>query len=159
KIVWEITSSLLNLLGLFMLAVGVILLIFAEPLIKLIINHDLSPQQLHSAASIMRLIALNPLLFTISGILTSVQQTFGRFFFFAIAPLVYNVSIIISAIIFHDTSLGLTGLGIGAMVGAVLQLVVVCFGLFGLNFKYYFTIKWKLTDFRKILRQLPARSV
>ena len=159
KVVWEITSSLLNLLGIFMLAVGVVLFIFAEPLIRLIINHDLSPQQLHSAASIMRLIALNPLLFAISGILTSVQQTFGRFFFFAIGPLVYNVCIIASAYIFHDTSLGLTGLGIGAMVGAVLQLVVVCFGLIGLNFKYYFAIKWRLKDFRDILRQLPARSI
>ena len=30
KVVWEITSSLLNLLGIFMLAVGVVLFIFAE---------------------------------------------------------------------------------------------------------------------------------
>lgn len=159
KTVWEITSSLLNLLGFFMFGVGLILLIFAEPLIRLIINHDLSPQQLHTAASIMRLIALNPLLFAISGILTSVQQTFGRFFFFAIGPLVYNSCIIASAYIFHNTSLGLTGLGIGAMVGAILQLMIVCLGLIGLNFKYFPTIKWKLADFRRILRQLPARSI
>ena len=60
----------------------------------------------------MRLLAFNPLLFTLSGILTSVQQTMGRFFFFAIAPLFYNVSIIVSIFIFKD-NIGLVGLGAG----------------------------------------------
>jgi putative peptidoglycan lipid II flippase len=158
KTVWQLTSSLLNLLGILMVAVALVLIIFAEPLIKLIINKDLNPQQLHNAATIMRLIAFNPLLFTISGILVSVQQTFGRFFFFAIGPLVYNLCIIASIYIFRD-NIGLIGLGIGAMVGAVLQLVIVSFGLFGLNFKYFPTINWHSLDFRRILRQLPARSI
>ncbi len=158
KTVWELTSSLLNLLGIAMAIVGIFLIIFAEPLIKLIINKDLSPQQLHNAATIMRLIALNPLLFTISGILTSVQQTFGRFFFFAISPLIYNLSIIASAYVFRD-NIGLIGLGIGAMVGALLQLLVVCLGLFGLGFKYFPHIKWKSKDFHGILRQLPPRAI
>ncbi len=158
KSVWELTSSLLNLLSIIMIGVGILLLIFAEPLIKLIINKDLSPQQLHDAATIMRFVALNPLLFTISGILTSVQQTFGRFFFFAIGPLIYNVCIIASVYIFDD-NIGIVGLGIGALAGAVLQLVVVCFGLFGLKFRYFPSIKFKRPDFRAMLRQLPARSI
>lgn len=158
KSIWELTSSLLNLLSIIMLAVGVLLLVFAEPLIQAIINKDLSPQQLHNASTIMRLIALNPLLFAISGILTSVQQTFGRFFFFAIGPLVYNLCIIVSVYIFKD-NLGLIGLGIGALAGAVLQLVIVCFGLFGLNFRYFPSIKFKRPDFKAILRMLPARSL
>lgn len=158
KVVWQLTSSLLNLLGILMIIVGIILLIFAEPLIKLLINEDLNPTQLHNAATIMRLIAFSPLLFTISGILTSVQQTFGRFFFFAMGPLIYNVSIIASVYIFRD-NVGLIGLGIGALAGAVLQLVVVCIGLYGLNFKYFPTISWKNSDFKKILRQLPPRAL
>lgn len=159
KAVWELTSSLLNLLGILMAIIGVILMVFAEPLIKIIISKDLSPQQLHNAATILQLIALNPLLFTISGILTSVQQTFGRFFFFAIGPIIYNMCIIGSIYVFKDSSIGIIGLGVGALVGAVLQLVVVCFGLFGLRFKYFPSIKFKRPDFRHMLRQLPARSL
>lgn len=158
KTVWELTSSLLNLLSIIMVGVGIILIVFAEPLIKLLISSDMSPQQLHNASTIMRLIAFNPLLFMISGILTSVQQTFGRFFFFALGPIIYNLSIIASIYLFKD-SIGLIGLGIGALAGALLQVVIVAFGLYGLKFRYSPTIKWKSPDFRGILRALPPRAV
>ncbi len=155
KAVWELTSSLLNLMGIIMIGVGIVILVFADELIKLLMGSDANPQQLHNAATIMRLVALNPLLFTISGILTSVQQTYGRFFFFAISPIIYNLSIIASVYVFKD----LTGLGVGALIGAVLQLVVVCLGLYGLGFKYYPYIKWKSNDFKGILRAIPPRAV
>lgn len=155
---WRITSSLLNLLGIIMVAVGVILLIFAEPLLRLVVGHNLSPDQMHSAVTIMRIIAFNPLLFTICGVLTSLQQTFGRFFFYALAPILYNGCIIASVYIFKD-SLGLVGLGIGALAGAILQLLIVLFGLIGMRFRYTPKIAWKSQDFKQILRNLPPRSI
>ena len=158
KGVWELSNSLLNLLAMVMAVVGVVILLFAEPLLHYVVAPKLEPQQLHNAALIMRIIAFNPLLFTISGILTSVQQTFGRFFFYAIAPLIYNLSIMASIFLFRD-SLGIVGLGIGALIGGVLQLGVASFGLLGLNFSYRSIIGWKNPDFRLILRQLPPRSI
>jgi putative peptidoglycan lipid II flippase len=127
----------------------------------------MTPEQLNTTVAIMRLLAFNPFLFTISGILTSLQQTFGRFFFYAISPLFYNVSIIISAEIFSEVPphhggpwhLGLVGLGIGAIVGAVLQLLVVLFGMRRINFQWRPHISWHSPDFRLILRQLPPRSL
>lgn len=156
--IWQLTSGLLNLLGLIMVLVGVLIFIFTEPLIHIVIGHNLSPDQMHDAVTIMRIIAFNPLLFTISGILTSVQQTFGRFFFYALAPLLYNGCIIASVYIFRD-NLGVVGLGIGALAGAILQLLIVFAGLWGLNFKYTPSIGWANADFRKILRNLPPRSI
>ena len=155
--VWRLTSSLLNLLGILMAAVGVILFVFAEPLLRLVIGHNLSPNQTHDAVTIMRIIAFNPLLFTISGILTSLQQTFGRFFFYALAPIIYNGCIIASVYVFKG-SLGLEGLGVGALVGAILQLAIVCFGLYGMRFRYQPVINMS-QDFKRILRNLPPRSV
>lgn len=158
RAIWRITSGLLNFLGILMAAVGVILLVFTEPLLKLVVSNNLSPDQMHDAVMIMRIVALNPLLFTISGILTSLQQTFGRFFFYALAPIIYNTCIIASVYIFKD-SMGLVGLGIGAVAGAVLQLLVVLLGLVGTKFKYIPSIGWHSSDFRRILKQLPPRSI
>ncbi|HET7060258.1 MAG TPA: lipid II flippase MurJ [Candidatus Saccharimonadales bacterium] len=155
---WELADSLLNLLAIIMAVVAVIILIFAEPLIKHIVAPGLSPTQLHTAATIMRFLALNPLLFTISGILTSVQQTMGRFFFFAIAPLFYNLSIIMSIFIFKD-NIGLVGLGVGALIGAVLQLIIVACGLWGTSFNWRPNIMWKSREFHTVLRNLPPRSL
>ena len=165
--VWRLTTSLLNLLTMVMFGVGLTIFIFAEPLIRLIVHDKLDPKHFHDAIVIMRLIALNPLLFTLSGIITSVQQTFGRFFFFALAPLFYNLSIIASALIFSiapghfggPNQLGIVGLGVGAVIGAVLQLIIAMFGLFGLGFTWRPQIAWRSRDFKSIMRQLPARSI
>lgn len=157
KAMWELTSSLLNVLAIAMAIVSAIIFIFAEPLIRLLAP-DLQPENFQQAVTIMRIIAFNPLLFTLSGIITSVQQTVGRFFFFAVAPLVYNISIIVALYVSTDT-VGIVGLGIGALIGAVLQLGVAWLGLSGLGFRYRPVIKWKSDDFKTVGRNLPARSL
>lgn len=157
KGVWALSNSLMNLMAVVMFAVGVVMLITAPQLMHFIAS-DLGPEQLEKATLILRLISFNPLLFTLSGILTSVQQTFGRFFFFAVAPIVYNCSIVASIFLFKD-SLGLVGLGVGAMLGALLQFLVAVAGLYGLNFHYRPRIDLKNNDFWRILRQLPSRAL
>lgn len=157
KGVWEIASSLLNLLAIAMCFVSAIMFIFARPLIHTLYP-NLQSEHLQDAVTIMRLVSLNPLLFSLSGIITSLQQTFGRFFFYAVAPLFYNLAIIASIYLFRD-SLGIVGLGVGALVGGLLQLAVACLGLIGLGFRYRPTIRWKNTNFRGVLRQLPSRSL
>lgn len=158
KGVWELSASLMNLLAIVMAVVAVIMLVFAQPLIHYIVAPKLTPPQLHNAVVIMRFLSFNPLLFTISGVLTATQQALGRFFFYAIAPLFYNLSIILSIFIFRH-NIGLVGLGIGAAVGGVLQLLVVLFGLVKTRFTWKPKIAWHSADFRLILRNLPPRSL
>lgn len=158
KGIYELSNSLLNLLAVVMLIVAVIILIFAEPLVHYIVAPNMTPEQLDNATTIMRLIAFNPLLFTISAIFVSVQQTFGRFFFYAMTTLIYNTMIILSIFLFRD-SIGLVGLGIGALAGAVAQLLIAILGFIGMKYKYNAKIKWNNPDFKKILKQLPPRSL
>jgi putative peptidoglycan lipid II flippase len=155
---WQTSSSLMNLLAIIMAVVGVIMVIFAKPLIHHVVAPGLPPDQLNTAANIMRLAAFNPLLFSISGVLTSVQQTMGRFFFFAIAPLFYNLSIIASIFAFKH-NIGLVGLGVGALIGGVLQLLVVIVGLWKLGFRWNPHINFRDREFRVVLRNLPPRSL
>lgn len=154
---WELASSLLNVLTVVMMIISVVILAFAEPLINALAP-DLPAENRTQAVTIMRLISLNPLLFTLSGIITSIQQTFGRFFFYAVAPLFYNLSIIVSIYAFRG-NIGIVGLGIGAFVGGIIQLLIVLPGLTGLNFRYYPKVKWRYSNFRRMLRQLPPRSL
>ena len=156
--VWKITSSLLNMLSIIMAFVGLLLLLFPSAFLYLVVRHNLSPQETHQAIVITRLIAFNPLLFAISGILTAVQQTFGRFFFFAIGPIIYNSCIIGSVYLFRN-NIGLEGLGIGAVAGAVAQLLIVLFGLVGTGFHYHRRIYWKLEGFKGVLHNLVPRSI
>ena len=158
KGMWELSTSLLNLLMIVMFVVAVVILLFATPLVHYVVAPKMTPEQTHLTATIMRFLAFDPLLFTISGVLTAVQQTLGRFFFYALAPLFYNLCIIISIFVFKH-NIGLEGIGIGALVGSVLQLAVVSIGLIGTNFHWTPKILWRHSDFRLILRQLPPRSL
>jgi len=157
KQMWNLTNSLLNILAIVMAVIGVLIFVFAEQLIGLLAP-NLKPENFDQAVTIMRIIAFNPLLFTLSGVITSVQQTMGRFFFFAIAPLVYNISIIFSLYILGG-SIGIVGLGVGALIGAFLQLGVACAGMWGFGYRYRPIIKWKSGDFKNVMGNLPARSL
>jgi putative peptidoglycan lipid II flippase len=159
KGMWELSASLMNLLSVVMLFVGIIIFVFARPLIEHVVAPSLTPEQTDNAVMIMRLVSLNPFLFTISGILTAAQQTLGRFFFYAISPLFYNLAIIMSIYIFEDTGVGLVGLGYGALLGGVLQLLIVIVGLNGTRFHWRPKIMWKSEDFKSMLHQLPSRSL
>ena len=47
----------------------------------------------------------------------------------------------------------------GAFVGGVVQLLVVCIGLIGTRFTWRPKIMWRSSDFKMILRQLPPRAM
>ncbi len=153
----DITNSLINVAAIAMLFVAVVIFIFAKPLMQALAP-NLPPDHFQQAVTIMQLLALNPLFFAIGGIVTSLQQTYGRFFFYAVSSLFYNAAIIASVFIFKD-NIGVIGLGIGALAGGLLQLLVSLGGLTGLGYKYQPIIKWRSGDFRKVLRQLPPRSL
>lgn len=155
---WEFASSILNTIALVTLVLSVISMIFARPLLQYVVARGFPPEQLDLAVSVMRIVSINPFLFAISTLLTSVQQTVGRFFFFAIAPLFYNVSIII-AIVLLNKELGVVAVGVGVVVGAILQLIVAGVGMIGLNYRYSFRINTKDKDYKKVMSVLPARSV
>jgi putative peptidoglycan lipid II flippase len=158
KSAWELASYLLNFLAIISLVASVLLIIFAEPLLKHIVAPGFTPEQLELSVSIMRIVSVNIFIFAISTVLTTTQQSVGRFFFMAIAPIFYNGAIIASIFIFGDT-LGIVGLSLGVALGAILQLLVVTLGMIGMKFRYQPRIDFKNKSFREVLRILPARSI
>ena len=155
---WEVSSYILNFLGLIALVASILLMLLADPLMRYVVAPGFTPQQLELSVSIMRIVSVNVFIFSISTILSTVQQAVGRFFFIAIAPLFYNTSIIASIFIFGD-SLGIVGLSLGVALGSILQLLVVALGMAGLKFKYTPLIDFKNQSFREVLRVLPARAI
>jgi len=70
-----------------------------------------------------RILLIQPILLGISGVLGSVTQVHRRFTLFALSPVLYNIGIIIGAIFLYPL-LGLPGIGIGVIIGAVAYLAV-----------------------------------
>ena len=168
KSAWELSSSLLNLLALLTLITSVLIMVFADPLIRYVVSPGLDESGTILAINMTRVIAVNPFLFSIATVLTSMQQAVRRFVFYAFAPTIYNIGIIIGITCFTDGinifgmqifEGGIMGVALGVVLGAILQLIVALIGMFGLGFDYEFKINWKNQGFRKILRLLPPRSL
>lgn len=168
KSAWELTTSLLNFMAFITLITSVLIIIFAEPLIRYVIAPGFSESATALAISMTRVIAVNPFLFAIATVLASVQQAVGRFTFFALAPVLYNIGIIIGLTVFTGGITlfgwqvfegGIMGVALGVVLGSVLQLIVSVVGLIGLGFDYRFKIFWKNKGFRRVLQLLPPRSL
>ena len=165
---WQISSSMINFMALITMAASMLIIIFADPLMKYLIAPGLSESGHALAVSMMQVIAVNPFIFAVAAVIASIQQAVGRFMFCALAPMLYNVGIIIGTVWFTGgVNLfgwqifdgGIMGVALGVVLGSFLQLIVSAVGLAGLGFDYNFKIYWRNKGFRKVLSLLPARSV
>jgi len=165
---WQISSSMINFMALITMVASVLIIIFADPLMKYLIAPGLSESGHALAVSMMQVIAVNPFIFAVAAVIASIQQAVGRFMFCALAPMLYNVGIIIGTVWFTGgVNLfgwqifdgGIMGVALGVVLGSFLQLIVSAVGLAGLGFDYNFKIYWRNKGFRKVLSLLPARSV
>lgn len=168
KSAWELSSSLVNFLAIITLVASVLIIIFADPLVRYIVGPGLDEQGRSLAISMMRIIAVNPFLFAVATVVASMQQAVGRFTFLALAPTIYNLGIIVGAKYFTGGIAifgwqvfegGILGVALGVVLGAMLQLVVSSVGLVGLGFDYRMKISWRNKGFRQVLRLLPPRSL
>ncbi len=168
KSAWELSTSVINMMAIVTLIASVLIIIFAEPLVKYIVGPGLNESSRALAVSMMRVIAVNPFLFAIASVIASMQQAIGRFTFYAMAPAIYNIGIIIGAVFFTNGinifgwqvfDGGIMGVALGVILGSIMQLLVSCIGLFGMGFDYRFKIYWRNKGFRKFLSILPARSL
>lgn len=168
KSAWVLSSSLVNLLAVVTLIASILIMIFADPLVRYIVAPGLDESGRNLAISMMRVIAVNPFLFAVATVIASMQQAVGRFTFYALAPAIYNFGIIIGALFFTDGinlfgwqvfEGGIMGVALGVVLGSIMQLIVSSVGLLGLGFDYQMKISWKNKGFRKVLSLLPARSL
>lgn len=168
KSAWVLSSSLVNFLAILTLIASVLIIIFADPLVRYVVGPGLDEQGRSLAISMMRIIAVNPFLFAVATVIASMQQAVGRFTFLALAPMIYNLGIIIGARFFTGGinifgwqvfDGGIMGVALGVVLGAMLQLIVSTIGLVGLGFDYQMKINWKNKGFRQVLRLLPPRSL
>lgn len=168
KSAWALSTSMVNLMAIATLIASILIIIFADVLVRYVAGPGLDEASHHLAASLMRVVAVNPFLFAVATVIASMQQAVGRFSFFALAPTIYNIGIIIGITVFTNGITifgwelfegGIMGVALGVVLGSILQLIVSSIGLFGMGFDYRFKIYWKNKGFRKVLSLLPARSL
>lgn len=117
---WQVASTSLTLVFSVFLAISVLIFIFALPLCKLIAP-GFDASQLALMTSLLKVMLFAQLFFCISGFLTGIIQSHQRFVIPALAPIVYNLGIILGAI-FLSPFIGIYGPAVGVVIGAALHM-------------------------------------
>lgn len=154
---WRLANETLNLIIFVLTAVSVIFILFTPSLIDVFTpGFDASKKEL--AIRMTRLMFLSPLFLGISAFVTGLLQTFRRFLVSAIAPVMYNLGIILGALFFTDF-FGIYGLAVGVIFGAILHLFIQLPVIFEFGFRPEITKKFWTAGTKKIVQLMIPRSL
>ncbi|NUM25292.1 MAG: murein biosynthesis integral membrane protein MurJ [Candidatus Buchananbacteria bacterium] len=157
KKAWELVNNILNVLIVALMLLTIFLAIFAPWLVK-IITPGFGPEQLKITTLLTRIMFLSPILLGISGIFGSVLQSMKRFFIYSVAPILYNVGIIVGALVF-SRYWGIYGLAWGVVFGALMHMIIQIIAAFTLGYRYQW--QFQITDkgLIKILTMMVPRTL
>lgn len=102
-----------------------------------------------------RILLVQPFFLGVSGLFASITQTHQRFILYALSPLFYNLSIIVGVLFFYPI-FGISGLGIGVVIGAFLHMFIQIPYLFESNLIPRLTFSINFSDVKRVvLLSLP----
>ncbi len=171
---WRLFSQIANLAFLVTAILAVIIGLFAESLVgwRLGIAPGFHSDQQQLVAELMRLNLIATLIFSISGLVMAGLQANQHFLYPAIAPLLYNAGQIFGAAILAPArglviagiqlpafGMGIHGLVLGVIIGAVLHLVIQIPGLLKYKFIWFSSLGLDSVEVLKVLRLLGPRLV
>ena len=119
---WKFASNLLNIIIGSLAVFAALVFLFAPQLIPLVAP-GFSAAQIETSANLTRLMLLSPILFGISAVLSGVLHYYQRFFAYALAPVLYNLGIILG-ILFLAPLWGIWGVAVGVILGALLHVLI-----------------------------------
>ena len=158
KLAWHTASSMVTASLLFFMLVGAGIAVFAESIMKILSIGKFSPEQITLGANLMRIMLFAQLILVISSFFTSLLQSFKYFIIPALAPLAYNLGMILGTLVLSN-KFGIYGPALGVMIGAFFHLLIQLPLLSKINFTYRLSLDFKDKGLREIYTLIPPRIV
>ncbi len=153
---FKMSAVVLNILVATFVAVGLVVFIAAEPITQYRTGAGFSPEQVHVTAQLTRIMLVAQLLFVVSSIFGAVLQSYQRFIIPSIAPILYNVGIIIGVYFLSD-HFGIYAAGIGVALGAGIHMLIQAPFVFKYGFRFSRSFSLKTPGVRELFRMMPPR--
>jgi putative peptidoglycan lipid II flippase len=157
KEAWQLVSGVLNLAFLSLIVVAGILAIFAPQIISLIAPGFSGAKQ-EMTILLTRIMFLSPIILGISSIFSGVLQYFHRFLVYSLAPIMYNIGIILGILIFVP-ALGLVGLAWGVVLGVFLHMLIQLPSVIYSGFSWRPILDIYNKGVRKIIKLMIPRTI
>jgi len=154
---WYVANSVFNLLGVSLITISAIAIIFAPSLMRLI-TPGFNEENIQITANLTRIMFLSPLFLGLSSVMGGILQSFRRFFVYSLAPIAYNVGIIIGALYFVPVW-GIYGLAYGVVLGALMHFFVQLPTVFALGYRWLPVLNIKHKAVRQIIKMMVPRTI
>lgn len=126
-----------------------LIMYFGAPYLVRIVAISYEGEKLQNTIELMRIMAFSPLIFSLSSVFTSILNTYKKFISAALAPIFYNIGIIVGVLFFYPR-FGVNGLGYGVILGALLHLVVQIPAFINTKFPLKFTFGFNFDNLYKL---------
>ena len=153
---FRVSSIMMNVLLIIFLLASIIIFIFAKPLTIFRTGAAFTSAQVEIVVNLTRIMLLSQFFFAISNFMTGILQSFQRFIFPAIAPIFYNIGILIAVYTLSST-LGIYAAGVGVILGAFLHMLIQIPLVLKLGFSYKFSINIKDPAIKEFFKLMPPR--
>ncbi len=153
---FRFTAIVMNYVMLVFLILSILAFIFAEPITGLRTGKEFSLEQIAIAVKLTRLMLFAQLFFAISNFLTGILQAYQRFIAPALAPIFYNLGIMLGTI-FLAKYFGIYAAGLGVLLGAFLHMLVQLPLVWKLGFRFNFDFNLKFPSVKKLFALMPPR--
>ena len=150
---WDMARSSLTIILAAYTVLSLIVFVFANSAYEFLagnffkdligVGGGFSSEGVQTVVSLTRILLFSQLFFVVSSFMTGILESHKRFLFPAIAPLVYNLGIIVG-IVFLSPHYGLLGPVLGAFIGAFGHLLVQAPIAYHLGFR--FKLMWNVKD-------------
>lgn len=148
-------SAVLNAVSLVLLIISVLCFLLAPQLIAGLAQ-GYPPELQELTVTLTRILLLSPFFLGLSGVLQGIENVYKTFWGAALAPLLYNGSIILAALFFAPTH-GVYALAWGAIFGTVLHFLVQIPGTLKSGFRYHFVLNWKGAEMKEFFKWVGPR--
>jgi putative peptidoglycan lipid II flippase len=154
----RVASAVINLVLLVTTALGVLGVLLAPWLVRIVIAPGFDPERQALTASLMRWLMVTPIVFGVSGVVMGILNAYQHFLLPALAPILYNVGIIAGAV-FLAPAYGVRGLALGVIAGSLAHLLVQVPGLVGFDFRWTATLGLRDPGVREVGRLMVPRML
>jgi putative peptidoglycan lipid II flippase len=156
---WRLASAIANLLLAVLTLVAGLAILFAPLIVRrglFVLAPDLPAGQEALTVTLLRIMLPTVVIFGLSGLVMGILNAHQRFWLPAIAPAMYSLGQI-GGVLLLPSGWGVYRLAVGALIGALLHLLVQSPGLLRLKGAYIPTLGLKFAEVRQVILLMGPR--
>jgi len=154
---WDTINNILNIFFIGYIASAVLFIIYTPQIISsMVLGFDAASVQ--KTIDLTRLIFVSVFFFGVSSIFSTVLNYFNRFVVYSLAPILYNLGIILGIILLAPI-LGVFGVALGVIIGSFLHFLIQMPSALKCGYKYRFFIDLKSPAIREFFGLIIPRTI